>query len=164
MGALADGVYPALTTPFSGGEVDREGLARNVARFEATGMAGYLLLGSTGEAVMLDAAERRVVLDAARRAIPPGRGMIAGVTAESTRAAGEQAEAAADAGADQPMDTAPSGDEELAKQLQAEEQVEADHAMALPPAAEVTDQELAAELRVKNAVTPLSRKAVITIG
>ena len=99
-GVIPSGVLPALTTPFDGGEVSPQRLQRNLAKYERTGLSGYLVLGSTGEAVLLDPSERRVLLDAAREAIPADKLLIAGVSAESTRDAENQARVAAECGAD----------------------------------------------------------------
>jgi len=97
---LLKGVLPALTTPFDRGEVSPQRLQRNLAKYERTGLSGYLVLGSTGEAVLLDPEERRVLLEAAREAIPRDKPLIAGVSAESTRDAERQARIAAECGAD----------------------------------------------------------------
>jgi 4-hydroxy-2-oxoglutarate aldolase len=95
-----EGVLPALTTPFDGDRVSPQRLQRNLAKYERIGLSGYLVLGSTGEAVLLEPQERRVVLEAAREAIPTEKLMIAGVCAESTREAEGQALEAAECGAD----------------------------------------------------------------
>jgi 4-hydroxy-2-oxoglutarate aldolase len=95
------GIFPAVTTPFDGrGRVDPGALAENLARYEAHGVAGHLLLGSTGEAAYLEEDEKLDVLRAARRAVPAGRTVIAGVGLESTAATARLAAAAADCGAD----------------------------------------------------------------
>jgi len=94
------GVILPLTTPFAGEAVDTAALAANIARYERHGLAGYLLLGSTGEAALLDEDEKLEVLRAARAAIPPGKLMLAGVGVESTRATVRLARAAGEAGAD----------------------------------------------------------------
>jgi len=94
------GVILPLTTPFVGDAVDTAGLAANIARYEQHGLAGYLLLGSTGEAVLLDENEKLTVLRTARAAIPRDRAMLAGVGVESTRATVRLARAAGEAGAD----------------------------------------------------------------
>ena len=94
------GVLPALTTPFDGGEVSPQRLQRNLAKYERIDLSGYLILGSTGEAPLLDPSERRVLLEAAREAIPADKPLIAGVSAESTRDAESQARVAAECGAD----------------------------------------------------------------
>jgi 4-hydroxy-2-oxoglutarate aldolase len=95
-----EGILPALTTPFSDGAVSTSALRRNLERYERLELSGYLVLGSTGESVLLDEDERREVLEAARDSIPDGKTMVAGVSAESTGEALRQARTAADCGAD----------------------------------------------------------------
>ncbi len=95
-----EGLFPALTTPFAGEGVALERLRANLACYESTGVAGYLLLGSTGEAALLDEAERRPLVAAAREAVPPGKPLIVGVLAESTAGAARQARDAGEDGAD----------------------------------------------------------------
>jgi len=47
------GVFPALTTPYrEDGSVGPELFAQNIARYNRTGLSGYVVLGSTGESVM----------------------------------------------------------------------------------------------------------------
>ncbi len=94
------GVLLPLTTPFEGGAVSPAKLVDNIARYEAHDLAGYLLLGSTGEAALLDDDEKITALAAARKAIPAARAMMAGVGLESTPATVRLARRAADAGAD----------------------------------------------------------------
>jgi len=94
------GVLLPLTTPFDGGAVAPAKLAANIARFETHDLAGYLLLGSTGEAALLDEDEKVAVLAAARRVIPKAKTMMAGVGLESTAATVRLARRAAEAGAD----------------------------------------------------------------
>jgi len=94
------GILPALTTPFENGGPSLERLRENIAGYERLDPGGYLLLGSTGEAVLLDDDERRRILETARESIPASRPLVAGVSAESTRAAVRQAEEAAERGAD----------------------------------------------------------------
>jgi dihydrodipicolinate synthase/N-acetylneuraminate lyase len=48
------GVYPALTTPFAtDGSVSLGDLKYNIERYNSTGLIGYVVLGSTGESVLL---------------------------------------------------------------------------------------------------------------
>jgi len=95
------GVFPPVTTPFDDrGRVDTGALAGNLARYEVHGAAGYLLLGSTGEAAYLEEEEKLEVLRAARRAVPAGRVLMAGVGLESTAATVRLAKLASDCGAD----------------------------------------------------------------
>ena len=47
--ANCEGVFIPVTTPFRGDEVAPERLAANIRRWNATALAGYVVLGSTGE-------------------------------------------------------------------------------------------------------------------
>jgi 4-hydroxy-2-oxoglutarate aldolase len=94
------GLFLPLTTPFDGDGVAPERLAENIARYARHEPAGYLLLGSTGEAAHLSEEEKVAVLRAARAAIPAARTMLAGTGLESTAATVRMTRIAADAGAD----------------------------------------------------------------
>lgn len=96
-----DGVMPPLTTPFDAdGNLDLSRLADNVARYNETGLVGYVALGSNGEAVHLGRAERQQVIETIRSAATSRHTVVAGVNEFSTRAAIEAAKAAAGVGAD----------------------------------------------------------------
>jgi 4-hydroxy-2-oxoglutarate aldolase len=96
-----NGIMPALTTPFDDdGKVEFEKLIDNVSRYNQTGLAGYVALGSNGEAVHLTPEERASVIRTVKKAAAPGRLLVAGVNEHSTRAAIECARQAADCGAD----------------------------------------------------------------
>jgi 4-hydroxy-2-oxoglutarate aldolase len=97
---MFEGVYPPIPTPFVDGEIAHDKLAENLAWWNQTDLAGYVVLGSNGETVYLSEAERAEVLSTARRAIPRDKLLIAGTGAESTRATIERTKAAAEAGAD----------------------------------------------------------------
>lgn len=95
------GILPPVTTPFDArGEVDYAALSSNIARYNETGLAGYVALGSNGEAVHLAAAERTRVIETVKRAATSEHTIIAGVNELSTRAAIEAARVAYDCGAD----------------------------------------------------------------
>lgn len=95
------GVLLPFPTPFDArGEVDLRALRANVARWNETGVAGYVALGSTGERVHLDDAEARRVVEAAREAVPRELLFVVGVGQQSTRATIAEARRAADFGAD----------------------------------------------------------------
>lgn len=94
------GVLLPLTTPFDGDAVAPARLTAAIPRYEAHGVSGYLLLGSTGEAAFLDEDEKIALLSAAREAIPASKTMLAGVGVEGTGATVRLARRAAAAGAD----------------------------------------------------------------
>jgi 4-hydroxy-2-oxoglutarate aldolase len=97
---MFEGVYPPIPTPFVNGEVAHDKLAENLARWNQTDLAGYIVLGSNGETVYLSEAERVAVMSTARKAIPRDKLLIVGTGAESTRATIERTRTAAEAGAD----------------------------------------------------------------
>lgn len=79
------GVFPALVTPFEAdGSVSLNGVKSNIRRYNETTIAGYVVLGSTGEAVMLSREEADSVLVAAKEIASPQKILIAGTGAEST--------------------------------------------------------------------------------
>lgn len=93
------GIYPAITTPFSAdGAVALEDLKHNVRRYNATDVAGYAVMGSTGEAVMLTPAETDAVLAIAKEAADASKRLIAGTGAESTAETIRRTKRAADLG------------------------------------------------------------------
>ncbi len=95
-----EGVFIPVTTPFHGDDVAPERLAANFRRWNATALAGYVVLGSTGEFPMLSEAERDRVLVAAREAIPRNKRFIAGTGTNSTLHTIRQTKRAAEIGAD----------------------------------------------------------------
>ncbi len=79
------GIFPPLTTPFAAdGSLALDRLRENVGRYNATRLAGYVVAGSTGEAVLLSRDEIERVWAAVREAAAPGKILIAGTGAEST--------------------------------------------------------------------------------
>jgi 4-hydroxy-2-oxoglutarate aldolase len=81
---LLHGIIPPITTPFyPDGRVYLKKLEHNVDRYSKTPAAGIVVLGSTGEAIMLSDDERREVLAVAREACAPHKLLIAGTGAES---------------------------------------------------------------------------------
>lgn len=83
-GMLLQGIFPAITTPFSAdGAVYYKKIEHNVDRYSRTPIAGMVVLGSTGEAVMLSDEERRDVLRVTAEVAAPEKVLIAGTGAES---------------------------------------------------------------------------------
>ena len=80
------GIFPPITTPFdTNGELALDLLRANLVRYNATGLKGYVVVGSTGESVYLTESEVLAVWHAAREAAAPSKTLIAGTGAESTR-------------------------------------------------------------------------------
>lgn len=93
---LLEGIFAPVTTPFyPDGRVYFRKIEANMARYSRSLMAGMVVLGSTGEAVMLDDAETRDVLRASAEAAAPDKVLIAGIGRESVRTTLEFVEFAA---------------------------------------------------------------------
>src|SRR5205809_1446617 len=81
---LLQGIFPPVTTPFyPDGNVYFKKLESNVERYSKTPVTGIVVLGSTGEAILLSDEERREVLKIAQDAIAPNKVLIAGTGVES---------------------------------------------------------------------------------
>jgi 4-hydroxy-2-oxoglutarate aldolase len=81
---LLHGIFPPITTPFyPDGNVYYKKLESNVERYSRTPCTGIVVLGSTGEAILLSDQERRDVLKAAREAAAPNKVLVAGTGVES---------------------------------------------------------------------------------
>ena len=102
MGLSLRGTFLPVTTPFDPvtGDVDVVAFRANLRHWLLTPIKGVLVAGTTGESVLLDAAERRDLVEAAADVTGEGRWVIAGTGAESTRATIESSRQAAAAGAD----------------------------------------------------------------
>ena len=94
------GVFPPIPTPFRDGALDAAALGANCQRWMETGLRGVVVLGSNGEAPLLDDDESDRAIAAARARVPEGRLLIAGVARESTVGTVRAATRAAAHGAD----------------------------------------------------------------
>jgi len=88
--------------------IDHRALASNVAKWMKTRLAGLVVLGSNGEAPLLEDAESDAAIETARAHVPRDRTLIAGVGRESTAATIQAARRAADVGADVVLVRTPS--------------------------------------------------------
>ncbi len=95
-----EGVLPPIPTPFAADRVDESAMRANVARWMGTRVRGVVVLGSNGEAPLLDESESDAAIAAARDAVPADRLCLAGTGRESTVAAVRAAKRAAALGAD----------------------------------------------------------------
>jgi len=79
------GIFPPLTTPFTNdGGLALDQLRENVARYNQTKLAGYVVIGSTGESVLLSRDEAERVWRTVREAAAADKVLIAGTGVEST--------------------------------------------------------------------------------
>lgn len=80
-----NGIFPPLTTPFAAdGSVELQALAAIVQKYNRTGLAGYVVIGSTGESVYLSEDEKVRIWETVRGAADSGKVLIAGTGCEST--------------------------------------------------------------------------------
>jgi len=96
------GIFIPSVTPFDPvtGDADPVAMRMNLRSWLKEEIRGVVVGGSTGEAVLLSDAERRLLLDVTRELMPDDRLLIAGTGAESTRRTIELCQMAADAGSD----------------------------------------------------------------
>jgi 4-hydroxy-2-oxoglutarate aldolase len=99
MPASTSGIFPALTTPFEKGDLSVVQLKSNIEKFESVDLSGYLVLGSTGESVLMNDRERIKAVEAVGASASEGKTIIAGTGMQSTRATIEFTNLAAGAGA-----------------------------------------------------------------
>lgn len=93
------GLLLPITTPFTSSEdIDVGALKANIERWNPTGIAGYVVLGSTGERVNLDEREYLQVIETARASVPQTMTFIVGAGQQSTRGTVAEIERAAKAG------------------------------------------------------------------
>src|SRR6202040_1629634 len=93
------GVFPALKTPFSAdGSVSVGDIEHNIAKYNSTGLAGYVAIGSTGESVLLSRKEVDAILVAVKESAAAGMRLIAGTGAESTAETIDRTKRAAELG------------------------------------------------------------------
>ncbi len=83
---LLNGIFPAITTPYyADGRLYLKKLEHNVERYSHGPITGIVVLGSTGEAVLLNCEEQREVFRTAIDAAAPEKVMIAGCGHESVQ-------------------------------------------------------------------------------
>jgi dihydrodipicolinate synthase/N-acetylneuraminate lyase len=98
---LFQGIFVPITTPFySDGKLYRKKLEHNVERYSRTPLAGMVVLGSAGEAVLLSDQERRDTLACARAAAAAEKVLVAGISVESAAEVLSLSEHAAELGYD----------------------------------------------------------------
>src|SRR5499425_647068 len=101
---LLHGILPPITTPFyPDGNVYYKKLEANVERYSRTPVSGIVVLGSTGEALMLSDQEKRDVLKVARETTAPNKVLVAGTGIESAIETLRLTEYAAELGYDAAM-------------------------------------------------------------
>ena len=103
------GLLAPAVTPFdrATGELAREPFVRNLKAHLDAGLNGILVAGSSGEASLLDCAERRQLAEWAREVVQPNQWLLSGTGSESTRLTISRCRDAAAAGVDAALVIAP---------------------------------------------------------
>ncbi len=95
------GIFPPIPTPFDpAGDLEIARFQQNLIHLSQFDLAGFLVLGSNGEPVMVSHQEKTLIFEAARKAIPSSKLMLAGTGGQSTRETIELTHSAAQSGAD----------------------------------------------------------------
>jgi 4-hydroxy-2-oxoglutarate aldolase len=95
------GIIPPMVTPFDeNGAIRYDFFERNIDRYVAAGIEGYLVLGSNGESVYLEHSEKLKLIEAARKRVPTSMTLLAGTGVESTQGTIALTKEAADLGVD----------------------------------------------------------------
>ena len=80
------GIFPPITTPFDyEGNIYAAKIQHNVEKWNRTTLSGYVVMGSTGESVMLTEAEKYTVWELVAKHAAPEKLLIAGTGMESVR-------------------------------------------------------------------------------
>jgi 4-hydroxy-2-oxoglutarate aldolase len=80
------GIFPPLTTPFDhNGDIWKVKVEHNVARLNLTSLAGYVVIGSTGESKLLTTEEKTRLWEWVAEFAAPEKILIAGTGVESVR-------------------------------------------------------------------------------
>ncbi len=80
------GIFPPIATPFNHeGEIWKIKVQHNVEKWNLTGLAGYVVCGSTGESVMLTTEEKIQLWEWVAQYAAPEKLLIAGTGVESVR-------------------------------------------------------------------------------
>jgi 4-hydroxy-2-oxoglutarate aldolase len=80
------GIFPPIATPFDhNGDIYVSKVRHNVEKWNLTSLAGYVVMGSTGESVMLTPEEKYTMWEQVARYAAPDKLLIAGTGMESVR-------------------------------------------------------------------------------
>ncbi len=93
------GIFPPIATPFDyAGELYKVKVQHNIEKWNKTGLAGYVVCGSTGESVYLTTEEKLTLMDWVAEYAAPDKVLLAGTGMESVRETVALTNAAAERG------------------------------------------------------------------
>lgn len=78
------GIFAPLTTPFEKNRIAPEKLSENIKKYNSSKLAGYVILGSTGESIYLTDDESESLVSATKKHASSEKIIIAGTAREST--------------------------------------------------------------------------------
>lgn len=102
------GIFPPITTPFVNGELSIEKLQHNISIWNKTELAGYVVMGSNGEAVLLTKEEKLKLIEHTKKFASSDKIIIAGTGSDSIKETISLTNNAADLGADFALVLTPS--------------------------------------------------------
>lgn len=80
------GIFPPIATPFDrDGEIYAAKVEHNITKWNKTGLAGYVVCGSTGESVLLTFEEKLRLFELAAQYAAPEKLLLCGTGVESVR-------------------------------------------------------------------------------
>lgn len=82
---MFSGIWLPLVTPFQSGKIDVDALQKLTERYAQTGISGFVVLGTTGEAALLSEIERVTVLQAVTEVVTNRLPVLVGVGGLATR-------------------------------------------------------------------------------
>src|SRR5437868_13757443 len=86
MSLRLQGIFPPITTPFDhAGNIYASKVQHNVEKWNRTTLSGYVVMGSTGESVMLQLDEKISLWEQVATHASPDKLLIAGTGMESVR-------------------------------------------------------------------------------
>ncbi len=102
------GIFPPLATPFVGDEISLEKFKENIQKYNSFDLSGFVILGTSGENVLLSGEESEKLVQAGKEASSKGKKIIIGTGLESTKMTIEFTNRMADLDIDAAMVRTPS--------------------------------------------------------
>jgi len=102
------GIFPPIATPFEKGEVAYDRLVENLSRWNGTGLAGFVVMGSNGESAFLTREEKLKLIETTKKNLGEGKILIAGTGSDSIKETVKLSDDAAGLGADYALVLTPS--------------------------------------------------------
>ncbi len=102
------GIFPPLTTPFVDDKISPEKFKENIQKYNSLDLAGYVILGTSGESPLLSVEESEKLVRAGKEAASQGKKIIVGTGLESTKMTLEFTNRMADLDIDAAMIRTPS--------------------------------------------------------